>query len=288
LAGTPAAFDLSTTVASLGCSDLPPEVSAITLEQLLHQIAGLSEDAHACVTSRTPLGDCACSILREKVAYTPPGADFAYGSNSFAVAAAIADAALARADPPRALTEVVDQLASEVSAPDGSLVRTANNEWAGLYLVSAEAYARFLALATPGPGAGMAGGQRLIEAADLEQISSPFGDDVHISYSPFMRYDGSEFRYGLGAWVSCTEPWSTPAAWPDGIVATTLDYEACPVRIVHSDGKFGFMPWIAFPRSPGERAHEAVLATYKNEQLAAGDAYRVFQMIEPLLYEILK
>ena len=288
LAGSAAEFSLETQAETLGCDALTADASAITLGQLLHQIAGLSEHEEDCVSARTPLRDCACTILKNQLSHGPPGSHFAYGGNSFAVAAAIADAALQRAEPARSLTDVVDQLASEVGAPANSVVRTASNQWAGLFLVTAEGYAKMMALAAPGPGLGKSDGQQLIDAADLEALATPYGDEVSTAYSPFVALDAPDFRYGLGAWVDCTAPWSTPETWPDGVIGNALDYATCPRKIVHSDGKFGFMPWIAFPSSAGERGHYAVLASYKNEPRAAADSFLVFQMLEPLLYDILE
>jgi hypothetical protein len=134
----------------------------------------------------------------------------------------------------------------------------------------------------------MSDGQQLIDAADLEALATPNGDEVSTAYSPFVALGGPDFRYGLGAWVDCTAPWSTPATWPASIIDAPLDYAACPVKVVHSDGKFGFMPWLAFPRGAGERGHYAVLSTYKNEPRAAADSFLVYQMLEPLLHDILE
>jgi hypothetical protein len=292
--GSNAALSLDTTAGNLACAGVDSVRNAITLREALHLIGGTGAVDQSCVTSlQTSLKDCACEVLSKGIRY-PVGSAFAYGSDGFVLAAAIAERALA----PLQLTfdDVVAELATALGVPGGAIVVPATNMYAGAFQVTPAAYARFLALSAPGTGRGRWNGRVLVDAADIDALSTPFGSGVRVAFSPFSSVGLGTQRYGLGSWVLCAKPWATPETWPNpaGTGAATFgfvqtDYENCVVKVQHSLGKFGFMPWVSAPRNGG-RGHFAVLAT-KKDSTSTGqvsmDSFTVFTMIEPLLAQLL-
>lgn len=290
LAGTSAAFDLNTTVSTLGCSGLPADRQTISLYETMHQTAGVDENDAPCLGDASfTLEQCACAILTSSIKYPPHGTRFAYGANNFALSAAIANHALAAGSPSRTFQQVANELQTTLGVPSAEFAFPPPNQWGAGYRISGRGYAQYLGLAAPGPGAGKHNGVQLVAPADLADMSLPFGGSVTTSYSPFVAGGGQDFRYGAGSWVQCTAPWTTPTSWPavGSAITLSLDYATCPVRIQHSLGAQGFLPWVRFPSASG-RGHIAVLATQNTAMgRVSVNSLQVFQMIEPILGEIL-
>jgi CubicO group peptidase (beta-lactamase class C family) len=287
-ASKPALPYLDTPVSALGCQGVDPLLQQATLSQVLHQIAGLSEDNHDCLQQiGQPISSCACQILVDQYAHGPPGTKFVYGAASFVVAAAMAEK-LAGVG----FRDQIDSLAGELGVPASQLDQPLGYNFAGGFSASVAAYLPFLALASRGSGLGKARGTQLIDPGLLDAMADGFAASVVMQLSPFVAGGNIPVRYGLGSWVHCSKPWESPAAWPTefGFVADGLDYDTCPKKVQHSLGMFGFMPWVSFPKGPSGHGHVALLGTHierTGSERVSFNSFMTFLMIEPLLDELL-
>lgn len=280
-----AALSPATTIDVLGCSGLDPRLAGTTLDQLMHQIAGLDYQAeNACVTStKVALADCACSILQTN--YVPAQAgSFAYTPHNFTVAIAMADAVLRAAPTPTDVRTLFADWIATLGIPSTEAMLTPTNDFAGGDHLSARAYAQLAALALPGPARGTYRGQTLLDSTMLDRMTTPFDDDVTITYSPYEAAVGFAMRYGFGDWVQCGAAWPEPATWPalDAPVVT-LDYATCPYRAIDSLGKFGYMPWFTV----GDRPYVAVMAVDlsggSDASRVSANSFAAYEMLDPLL-----
>jgi hypothetical protein len=291
LKAAPTAFDLTTPLSTLGCAGVPANRQSLTLRDALQQTLGLDDvDASCLGDGSVDIEACACNILTSHFMYSPYGTQFAYGANNFTVAAALANHALKAGNPARTFQSVATQLRDDLGVTSAELAFPPPNQWGAGYRISGRAYAQYLNLAAAGPGGGLRNGVRFISAADLDAMRTAFGNSITIANSPFKTAAGLDFRYGLGSWVQCTSEWSTPQSWPvtGQTVPLVLDYPNCPVRIQHSLGAQGFMPWIRFPSTPANHGHLAVLATQNTSSgRVSMNSFLVFEMIEPVLAQLL-
>lgn len=273
----------SATIDALGCSGLPAGVAGTTLDDLMHQTAGLTAATeNACVTKVGPLHNCACSILQNDYVATQDGT-FAYTPHNFVVAAALADAVLRKLSTPTTLRAVFGTWLAEMGISASEARLPIGNDFAGGDRISARAYAKLLALALPGPARGSYHGKQLLDPAILDRLPTPYGDKVAITYSPYVEAAGLPMRYGFGDWVQCSQAWPEPAKWPaPDKPVFKLDYAACPYRAVNSLGKFGYMPWF-IERST--RPYAAVLAVDLGGGTGRVSTYSfvAYEMLDPVV-----
>lgn len=272
----------ATTIDVLGCSGLPSGVAGTSLSDLMHQTAGLTADTeNSCVNKASvPLATCACDILQND--YVPAyDGTFAYTPHNFVVAAAMADAVLAKLSPPSEVRSVFKTWLGEVGLPATEARLPLSNNFAGGDRISAHAYATLLALALPGPARGTYHGHTLLDAAILDQMSTPFGSNVVLTYSPYVEGAGLKMRYGFGDWVQCSNAWPEPSQWPaPNSPVFALDYAGCAYRPINSLGKFGYMPWFVDRTS---RPYAAVLAVDlpSNGGRVSTRSFAAFEMLDP-------
>jgi hypothetical protein len=283
----PAELSLTTTAETLRCTGVSPELERVTVRGFLELTAGLDEADHLCIQRpNQSLRDCACAILRDSYRFPPAGGSFVYGANHFVVAAAIAEAGLQRAQQGADFRAHFDRFRQEVGVPAAEVELPPAHNYAGGFTASARAYAAFLTLALAGASAGIRNSIQLIDPRLLSAFEVPFADEVALAFSPFVAASGFEVRYGLGAWVQCSDPWQTPSTWPapTSPPLIRLDYAQCPKRVVHSLGKMGFMPWMS--RTASGRPYLAVLATVNDGPgRVSMNSFATFQMLDPVLAE---
>lgn len=281
-AGGPS-LSAKTTVDVLGCTALPVGVAGTTLDALMHQTAGLTAATeNACVTSVSPLRNCACNILRDDYVPAQVGS-FAYTPHNFVVSAAIADAVLGKLAQPTSVRALFNAWLGEMGIAPSEAALPVTDNFAGGDRISAHAYAALLALALPGPARGQYHGKQLLDPAILDRLAVPYDKSVLITYSPYVEAVNLPMRYGFGDWVQCSEAWPEPKAWPavDQPVFT-LDYAGCPYRAVNSLGKYGYMPWFV-PRSSKPYAAVLVVDLGGGKGRVSPHSFAAYEMLDPAI-----
>jgi len=301
---------LKTTASILNCPRTSDQANNITLDQLLHQIAGLSKGQNKCIqkalniknSGPTPLRSCACNILTENLTNNV-GKDFVYSANNFTVAGAIAEQALVNSGITNRgklfnYYSWFDHTLSELGLVSSDMFysnrgNVKNLSLAGGLTSTATAYARFLTPTVPGPNQGFIGNTRFLNKELLSAFSTPFSSSVKIISSPFNAILGPSaptLRYGLGNWVECSQNVWNLAQWPSVDYSfLNLDYANCDRRIDQSIGKFGYFPWVS--SSPSTESYIAILATrLKNSGGEKVDhiSADLHFMLEPVLDKVFK
>jgi hypothetical protein len=282
----------------------------------MHQIAGLRPEDSTCLGSGGTIQSCACEILGDYDSKTSARFDtaavgkFIYGSPNFTVVAAMVEHALAQGGiddngKPMGWKAWFNRFAVELGTDDQHILYATNGDQslAGGVAATGAAYAKFLALAAPGATKLDTNGKAFVDPADLAEMATPFDDSVQIVLSPYQAFTGADkypvtVRYGLASWVMCTNVWGTPETWeadpPNGNYSfLNIDYTACSKKILHSEGKYGFYPWVSFPTEGTSNAHIAVLATNKSKLDPTGgkvsqQSFDAFAEIEPYLDRVLR
>ncbi len=208
--------------------------SRITLRQLLSFTSGLKGNYGCENKARLTLDRCVSKIYRGERLKYQPGSTYHYGSSHMVLAGKMAEAATGmkwaeifqrNMKNPLGLTDT-----TQYYARPGPGWGTKNPWLAGGIKSNVAEYQRFLSMIFH---RGKYRGQQILQPSSVTEMEKDqFGPHTVIAYSPFTKYLGLNYHYGLGTWHECSN-----------------NHNRCHDLTISSAGAAGFYPWIGPNRS---------------------------------------